>query len=98
MSPLGAGKTSGQGGTLTRLGHSVNAGAKLGRILRVVRVVRTLLAAREYRRRVARASSAAGRLSGSGTRRLENPREEKMRVGEKLGDLTTRCVRMGGRV
>ena len=40
LSPVGAGQTTGAGGTLTIVGSTANAAAKTGQILRLVRLVR----------------------------------------------------------
>ncbi len=92
---LGAGQTSGQGGTLARAGRSANAGSKLGRILRLVRVVRMMRDVQVYERKLAaaRRASAAGKGDAAALARLVHPRNERnTRLGEKLSDLTTRCV------
>ena len=88
LAPVGAGQTSGQGGTLTRAGRSANAGSKMGRILRLVRVIRVLRRIHKYERAMAAGASRAAMA------KLVHPRNERStRVGEKLSDLTTRCVR-----
>jgi hypothetical protein len=92
LTPVGAGQTNGQGGTLARAGRSAKAGSKMGRILRLVSVIRVMRQIQLYESRLKaarRASAAGGAASGE---KLVHPRNERnTRVGEKLSDLTTRC-------
>ena len=96
FNPVGAGQTSGQGGTLARAGRSANAGSKMGRILRLVRVIQLLRRIYKYEQRMreARRASQQGNSDAYSTmRKLEHPRNTRVtRVGAKLSDLTTRCV------
>jgi hypothetical protein len=93
LTPVGAGQTNGQGGTLARAGRSAKAGSKMGRILRLVSVIRVMRQIQLYESRLkaARRSSAASGGSAEAARLVHPRNERNTRVGEKLSDLTTRC-------
>ena len=90
LTPVGAGKTTGTGGTLAAAGSTAYAAAKVGQILRLVRLAR-MLASGVRDATAGKASSRSGsRFGGNGKDGGANSR-----LGSKLGDLTTRRVIIG---
>ena len=90
LTPVGAGQTTGTGGTLAAAGTTAYAAAKVGQILRLVRLARMLSidGAAQQDKASPRANSG-GRQSGTGGD------GSSRRLGGKLVDLTTRRVVSG---
>ena len=92
LTPVGAGKTTGTGGTLAAAGSTAYAAAKVGQILRLVRLARMLASGLRDARAGKAPLRSGSRFSGSG---VGTDGGANSRLGSKLGDLTTRRVIIG---
>jgi class 3 adenylate cyclase len=92
LTPVGAGQTTGTGGTLAAAGRTAYAAAKVGQILRLVRLARMLASGLRDARAGKAPLRSGSRFSGSG---VGSDKGANSRLGSKLGDLTTRRVIIG---